>query len=38
MTNTQKLKLGIQKVQMKGPIIGCVRISDDPLAQPMGEI
>ena len=37
MTNTQKLKLGIQKVQMKGPIIGCVRISDDPLAQPRGK-
>ena len=27
-TNTQKLKLDIQKVQMNGPIIGYVKISE----------
>ena len=31
MINIQKLKLDIQKVQMDGPIIGYVRICDDPL-------
>ena len=31
MENTQKLKLDIQKVYMDGPILGYVRISDDPL-------
>ena len=34
--NSQKLKLGIQKVWMEGPIISYVRISDDPLAQSYG--
>ena len=34
--NTQKLKLGIQKVHMDDPVVGFVRISDDPLAQPRG--
>ena len=31
MVNTRKLKLDIQKVQMDGPIIDSVRISDEPL-------
>ena len=31
MVNTQKLKLDIQKVQMDGPIIDYVRISDESL-------
>ena len=34
--NSQKLKLGIQKVWMEGPIISYVRISDDPFAQSYG--
>ena len=29
--NTQKLKLDIQKVYTDGPIIGYIRICDDPL-------
>ena len=29
---------GIQKVQRNGPIIGYVRISDNPLKQLQGEI
>ena len=29
-TNTQKLTLDFQRVQMDGPIIGCVRISEWP--------
>ena len=37
-TNTQKLKLGMQKVEMDGPIIGYVRISDNPLARSQGAI
>ena len=38
MENTQKLKLGIQKVQMDSPIIDYVRISNKPLAQPQRTI
>ena len=30
------MKLGIQKIQMDGLIIGYVRISDDALVQPHG--
>ena len=33
-TNTQKLKLGMQKVEMDGPIIDYIRISDNPLTRP----
>ena len=35
--NTQKLKLGIQNVQIEIPIIGYVSIFNDPLAQPHGK-
>ena len=38
MINTQKLKLGIQKVQMDGPITGYVRILGDSLVCPQGAI
>ena len=37
-TNIQKMKLGIQKVQMDGHIIGYVRISDNPLTSPQAAI
>ena len=38
LTNTQQLKLGIEKLQMDGPIIDYVRISDSPLMWSQGSI